>query len=100
VDLLKIDRSFVAGLAGDKSGKLTEAIIRLARELDLDTVAEGIEDPVQLETLRKLGCHLGQGFLFARPMSASALSALLGPESSASDRKPRPGAELRLPAGA
>jgi EAL domain-containing protein (putative c-di-GMP-specific phosphodiesterase class I) len=60
---LKIDRSFVTRLAGQVDQGLVSAIIRLGRELDLGTVAEGIESPEQLALLRELGCDLGQGFL-------------------------------------
>ncbi|GAB2565947.1 hypothetical protein Aab01nite_46880 [Paractinoplanes abujensis] len=68
-DTLKVDRSFVAELDNDgKDSAITEAIIRLADILDLSTVAEGIETPEQAAELRRLGCHTGQGFLYARPL--------------------------------
>jgi diguanylate cyclase (GGDEF)-like protein/PAS domain S-box-containing protein len=69
VDELKIDRSFVDRLAGQVDQGLVSAIIRLGRELDLGTVAEGIESPEQLALLRELGCDLGQGYLLGRPGS-------------------------------
>jgi diguanylate cyclase (GGDEF)-like protein len=69
VDELKIDRSFVTRLAGQVDQGLVSAIIRLGRELDLGTVAEGIESPEQLALLRELGCDLGQGYLLGRPGS-------------------------------
>ncbi|MBL7258440.1 putative bifunctional diguanylate cyclase/phosphodiesterase [Paractinoplanes lichenicola] len=68
-DTLKIDRSFVAELDNDgKDSAITEAIVRLADILDLSTVAEGIETAEQEAELRRLGCHTGQGFLYARPL--------------------------------
>jgi len=68
VDELKIDRSFVGDESnGAESSTLVETIVRLAHDLGLDTVAEGIETPQQFERLRGTGCHLAQGYLFARP---------------------------------
>jgi len=75
VDILKMDRSF---LASGKNDSLTAAIIALGNSLTLDVVAEGIERPEQVTSLRDLGCELGQGFLFARPMSRDALVEYLG----------------------
>ncbi len=78
VDIVKIDRSFIMELtAGGREAKVTRAIIALAKQLELDTIAEGIETPEQAESLRKLGCHLGQGYLFARPLSPAAIGKLL-----------------------
>jgi EAL domain-containing protein (putative c-di-GMP-specific phosphodiesterase class I) len=73
---LKVDRSFVADLDGS-GGPIVDAIVRLARAFDLPVVAEGIETAAQLEALRALGCELGQGFLFARPLPAAALTPRL-----------------------
>jgi len=66
---LKIDRSFVRDL-GDtpQSGAVVSAIIALARALGLRVIAEGVENVTQMEVLYNLGCHICQGFLFARPM--------------------------------
>jgi diguanylate cyclase (GGDEF)-like protein len=79
IDVLKIDRSFVNGIDGDDDGEraLVHSIIRLARSLDLETVAEGIERPAQVARLRALGARLGQGFHFAHPMDPADLAALL-----------------------
>jgi EAL domain-containing protein (putative c-di-GMP-specific phosphodiesterase class I) len=71
VDILKMDRSFLSS-EHHESG-LAGAIIALGNSLNLDVVAEGIERPEQIEPLRELGCDLGQGFLFARPMDHEAL---------------------------
>jgi diguanylate cyclase (GGDEF)-like protein len=78
IDILKIDRSFVAELNGTPEGAgITEAILRLSHALHLTTVAEGIETTAQATELQMLGCGIGQGYLFAKPMPAEeALSVL------------------------
>ncbi|MGA9366785.1 MAG: EAL domain-containing protein [Steroidobacteraceae bacterium] len=69
VDYLKIDRSFVRDLVTDMSDlAIVEAIIAMAKHLNIEVVAEGIEGWQQLEKLRQLGCPYAQGFLFARPV--------------------------------
>jgi EAL domain-containing protein (putative c-di-GMP-specific phosphodiesterase class I) len=86
IDALKIDRSFISGVtAGIEDSALTEAIIRMARSLSLDTVAEGIEHPEQLERLTQLGCGSGQGFLLARPVPAEDIRALLSGEGESGE---------------
>ena len=78
VDILKIDRSFVSGHgASAPSVPILEGIIELAHKLSLDVIAEGIEEPEQLDLLRRLGCPLGQGYLLARPASPEVVSALI-----------------------
>jgi diguanylate cyclase (GGDEF)-like protein/PAS domain S-box-containing protein len=75
-DILKIDKSFVDGLMGQgQQGSLVATIVALARDLQLDTVAEGIEAAQQAESLVELGCHHGQGYLFARPTTAAELTS-------------------------
>ena len=77
-DVLKIDRSFVGRMTeGDQPLQIVRTIIELARVLGMDVVAEGIETYEQYRLLRQLGCRFGQGFLFARPMSAEAVTQLL-----------------------
>ena len=77
-DVLKIDRSFVGRMTdGDQPLQIVRTIIELARVLGMDVVAEGIETCEQFRLLRQLGCRLGQGFLFARPMAAEAVTRLL-----------------------
>jgi diguanylate cyclase (GGDEF)-like protein/PAS domain S-box-containing protein len=78
VDILKMDRSF---LAEDKNEPLAAAVIALGESLSLDVVAEGIEYDDQADSLRELGCDLGQGFLFARPMPHDALHDYLGDDN-------------------
>jgi len=78
VQVLKIDRSFVVRLDEDpNSATLVRSIIKLARDLELQTVAEGVEEARQLENLRRLGCDKVQGFYFSRPLAASDLEKLL-----------------------
>jgi len=77
-DTLKIDRSFVEGIACDpESRTIVSTILDLARSFGMDVVAEGIEDAEQLEELKAMGCPCGQGYFFARPMDASAIDAML-----------------------
>jgi EAL domain-containing protein (putative c-di-GMP-specific phosphodiesterase class I) len=77
-DVLKIDRSFVGRMTeGEQPLQIVRTIIELARVLGMDVVAEGIETREQYTLLRQLGCRFGQGFLFARPMAADAVSNLL-----------------------
>jgi diguanylate cyclase (GGDEF)-like protein/PAS domain S-box-containing protein len=75
VDVLKIDKSFVDPLATIEGGRtsLVGAIVNLGLMLGIQITAEGIEGPEQLASLRAMGCELGQGFLFARPMDVEAL---------------------------
>jgi diguanylate cyclase (GGDEF)-like protein len=78
VDVLKIDRSFLAGTyPGGPGNALLEAIVAMAASLDLQVIPEGIEELEQLARLRAMGCVLGQGFLLSRPAPADAIDALL-----------------------
>jgi diguanylate cyclase (GGDEF)-like protein len=77
VDTLKIDRSFVNELDDGQGIAIVEAVIGLAHSLGLEVVAEGVETVAQLEALSQRGCHLIQGFLFARPMSCAMLAEAL-----------------------
>jgi diguanylate cyclase (GGDEF)-like protein len=78
VDIIKIDPSFIAGLGNDPTlTLLTRTIIQVGRDLGLEVVAEGVEQPRELAELKDMGCRYGQGFLLARPMSASAVEELL-----------------------
>src|SRR3546814_5351743 len=73
IDVLKVDCSFVNGMLEEEdSFAIVNAIISLARSLMMDTVAEGIDRPEQAARLRSLGCCYGQGYLYARPLSAQA----------------------------
>jgi diguanylate cyclase (GGDEF)-like protein len=78
VDTLKLAKPFVDGLLlGVEEAALTNAILRIADLLDLQVIAEGIEQPAQATELRRLGCRFGQGFHFARPLDQFAVEALL-----------------------
>ncbi|HEU4740921.1 MAG TPA: EAL domain-containing protein [Meiothermus sp.] len=78
INALKIDRSFVAGLPGSRSDTtLVKAVLAIADALGLDVVVEGIETEAQQQTLRKLGCRIGQGYAFARPLPAGEIPGLL-----------------------
>jgi diguanylate cyclase (GGDEF)-like protein/PAS domain S-box-containing protein len=78
VDTLKIDKSFVDGIGGEvERTALVGAIIELGRTLGLKTVAEGIEQPGQAAELTLLGCDVGQGYLYARPMDHDRLEEML-----------------------
>ena len=71
VDLVKIDKSFVDGIAtGTDELALARAIVRLAHSLKMKTVAEGVEHEAQVKRLRTMGCDQAQGFHFAKPMDA------------------------------
>ncbi len=74
VDSLKIDRTFITGLAlSSEAHALTHTLIQLGSALGLETVAEGVEHHSQVRELQREGCDLAQGFLFARPLSPDAL---------------------------
>jgi EAL domain-containing protein (putative c-di-GMP-specific phosphodiesterase class I) len=76
VDLLKIDRSFVAEMPGDEAAStMASTIIHLASSLGIDHLAEGIEREDQLDYLVEQGAGLGQGYLFGRPVPASEITA-------------------------
>jgi EAL domain-containing protein (putative c-di-GMP-specific phosphodiesterase class I) len=77
-DVLKIDRSFVGRMTGGEQAlQIVRTIVELARVLGMDVVAEGIETVEQYRLLRDLGCRYGQGYLFARPLPAEAVTHLL-----------------------
>jgi diguanylate cyclase (GGDEF)-like protein len=75
---VKIDRSFVQGLEkGHHDERIVSAVVDLAGNLGLRSIAEGVETAAQLDRLRELGCDQGQGYLFAKPMPPSAVPAML-----------------------
>ena len=81
VDVLKIDQSFVSGPRGlgesDEALALVRAIVALSETLGIRTVAEGVETAAQRDRLRSVGCRMGQGYLFSRPVPAQEIHALL-----------------------
>jgi EAL domain-containing protein (putative c-di-GMP-specific phosphodiesterase class I) len=76
VDVLKIDRSFVSGMANDpRDAAVVRSTLEMARALGLGVVAEGVEDLETYELLRELGCDVAQGYLVGRPVPAGELLA-------------------------
>lgn len=74
IDRLKIDRAFVTELnSAILGGHIASMVIELGRKLNLTVIAEGIEDEGQATTLKSMGCHEGQGYLYAKPMASSQL---------------------------
>lgn len=82
LDELKIDRSLIASMPTDRSSyDVVNLTIILARELNLEVVAEGIETAVHLERIRRLGCEFGQGYFFSKPLEAEQADRLLKQQS-------------------
>jgi diguanylate cyclase (GGDEF)-like protein len=78
IDVLKIDRAFVNGLAqGEHDSAIVQTVVSLARALGLQTTAEGIEQRSQWDLLEQLGCDQGQGFFFSRPLRPEGIADLL-----------------------
>jgi EAL domain-containing protein (putative c-di-GMP-specific phosphodiesterase class I)/GGDEF domain-containing protein len=99
-DTLKIDRSLIEPLpAATESVAIVQAILSMAHTLNMRVVAEGIETPRQLELLRRLGCHYGQGFWFSRAVDLERFRALLDGWSTpqALYFPPRPASEELCP---
>jgi diguanylate cyclase (GGDEF)-like protein/PAS domain S-box-containing protein len=83
VDILKVDKSFVAALnEGDKSRDLLQAILGVGQALSLAVVAEGIEAQSQMTALQEMGCEMAQGFLVGKPSPAEVAESLLGGEAT------------------
>jgi EAL domain-containing protein (putative c-di-GMP-specific phosphodiesterase class I) len=78
VTVLKIDRSFVRDLTHDSGDRaIAQSVVSLASNLNMQTVAEGVEEPEQLEILRQLGCTYIQGFIYSRPVLAEQIPAVI-----------------------
>ncbi len=79
IDILKIDRSFVQDIPGDaEDAAIVEAIIAMAKSLDVCVIAEGVETLEQLTFLRAHGCNLMQGYYFSRPINVKEMTRRLG----------------------
>jgi len=90
VDKIKIDRSFVSCLDdGGESEALVDAMVRLAKALDLRVIAEGVESEFQRERLASCGCSEFQGFLTGRPMALADVVALVGEAGAAAPQRVR-----------
>ena len=86
---VKVDRLFVKNLASDPvDSAIVRAVVDLADAMGIDAVAEGVETPEQLEGLRRIGCHLAQGYLFAHPLLGDGLIELIEREKSAEGTRP------------
>jgi len=76
-DVLKIDKTFVDDLDSFTNQRIITAVLQLAEQLGVKTIAEGIEHELQGELLKSLGCKLGQGYFYAKPMPAQEFHELL-----------------------
>jgi predicted signal transduction protein with EAL and GGDEF domain len=94
VDVLKMDRGFVAGIADDpRSAALVRSIVDLGRSLGMDVVAEGVETPDQLAALAGMDCRFLQGWLLGRPVAAAEVAAVVDAfDPAVLDAVPRPAA--------
>lgn len=96
---LKIDISFIANIDRDPAAeRFLHALLALGRHLDLEITAEGVEREGQAEILRRLGCPLGQGFLFSRGMRPGDVRVLLGLPGTAGGDLPALGSAVEMPA--
>ncbi|WP_373065289.1 putative bifunctional diguanylate cyclase/phosphodiesterase [Gemmatimonas sp.] len=78
VDELKIDRSFVARIRdGDRESAFVRTIVSLAKSMNVDVVAEGVEEAEQQQFLYSIGCDFGQGYLYSRPLPANEVEAFV-----------------------
>jgi EAL domain-containing protein (putative c-di-GMP-specific phosphodiesterase class I) len=78
IDVLKIDKTFVTGIASSwRRHALVEGIVRLARTLEVEVIAEGIETETERELLAGMGCQFGQGYLLSVPVDAASAAAML-----------------------
>ena len=85
IDLLKIDRTFIAALDIEpRNHDIASAIVELAHTLGMTVVAEGVESCAQLEQVRRLGCDACQGFYFHRPAPVTDLRAAMSLTAGAS----------------
>jgi diguanylate cyclase (GGDEF)-like protein len=91
VDILKIAKEFIGQTDSPEEWPFAAAIVALGRALGMTIVAEGIEEPGQLAHLRGLGCELGQGYFFARPLDAETAGTYLADHSPVRRGSPQPG---------
>jgi EAL domain-containing protein (putative c-di-GMP-specific phosphodiesterase class I) len=95
VDCIKIDQSFVAGVAADAyDAAIVQSVVDLAHAVGLSVVAEGVETPEQLERLCQMGCDQAQGYLFSKPRPPQDLDALLATVYPLTTPAPAPAAPL------
>jgi len=78
IDAIKLDRAFVGRVSReDDDGAIVSAVLSLARALNVEVTAEGVETSAQLSRLRGHGCEFAQGYLFSRPVAGEEAAALL-----------------------
>jgi len=87
IDILKIDKSFVATIGREGPVGLAPAIIQLAQTLGHAAIAEGVENEVQAVLLREMGCPLGQGYHLGIPLDGRSTGRLLGSDSEGQARR-------------
>jgi len=93
VNEIKVDRSFVQGMATDPGDlAIVNAVVTLSQQFGLTVVAEGVESELTLELLQDIGCEVGQGFLFSRPLPYERLEAWF---SAQTETEPTPTGEVR-----
>ncbi|MDQ1665873.1 MAG: hypothetical protein QOH75_1904 [Actinomycetota bacterium] len=98
IDTFKIDKTVVDHIVDDPRSPAAEAILEIARTRRLQTVAEGVESPGQLDRLRALGCQVAQGYLFAMPLTSEDATALLASRlDSRADASDESDGHLALP---
>jgi diguanylate cyclase (GGDEF)-like protein/PAS domain S-box-containing protein len=91
IDVLKVDKTFVTGIASSwRRHALVEGIIRLARTLEVEVIAEGIESETERELLAAMGCQFGQGYLLSVPVDAATAVAMLKVGRNLVSELPRP----------
>lgn len=87
-DYIKLDRSFIKDVNTSKSDlEITQAILKLSQVLDLTVVAEGLETQSHVNTLRRIGCHLAQGYYFAKPLTVDAWLTYLDDQTRGIDQR-------------
>ncbi len=90
---VKVDRSFVQGMATDPGDlAIVNAVVTLSQQFGLTVVAEGVESELTLELLQDIGCEIGQGFLFSRPLPYERLEAWFAAQT---ETEPTPAGEVR-----
>jgi EAL domain-containing protein (putative c-di-GMP-specific phosphodiesterase class I) len=84
IDILKIDRSFVADMMESSEGQaLVHTLVQLGKALGIVTLAEGIEDEIQLSHLRSEDCDVGQGFYYSRPLEVESAERFMTERAAA-----------------
>ena len=87
IDIVKVDKSFVSALGQGGEAAMARAIVQLAHNLGMETIAEGVERPGQILALRALGCGYAQGYHIAPPASADELEGMLRDQALAGGRQ-------------